>query len=765
MASTTISSAVAKLTSPKDALLTPLLADPLTADQWNTLLAIADAVIPSIQRPRNATGPAQTRVLSDEEYNETLLDIQADSHDKSQAVVESYLSESASSCPAFRQITHRLFSAGMATEFRNQLLLILNLLNTRAGSLFFTGYITPFAQQPIHIREQILSGWATARLPSLRQLQRALTTLVKQVWIRSSLSLPTVLGIGRTPTDWRIGEGFQYNFVQIPPGDNPEVLETDIVIVGSGCGAGVCAKNLSEAGHRVLVVEKGYHWPAEYFPMTEEAGLVHLFMNNGAPIVSDDSSMVVFCGQTWGGGGSVNWSASLQTQGFVREEWASNGLPFFTSPEYQASMDRVCKRMGVSADYIVPNKTNEHLLEGARRLGWTHKLVPQNTAGSAHSCGYCTLGCASCDKQGPANSFLPDASRAGARFVEGLDVHEVLFANDKQGGERVAVGVRGTWTSRDAQLGVSDPATQNRREVIVRAKRVIVSCGTLSSPLLLMRSGLKNPHIGRNLYLHPVQILGATYDEETVPWEGGILTSVVTEFENLDHRGHGVKLEATCMLPGFFLPLLPWPSAADGAGMRYKAIAAKLRHMAGYIAIARDEHTGRVYPDPVDGRTRISYCTSKTDRANILTGIQALARICHTTGAKQIIAGTPGVPTYNRPAAPAASDPSDPASFAPDAEFTSFLESVRRRGLPHPDVAFPSAHQMGTCRMAAKARDGVVDPHGQVWGVKGLYVADASVFPSASGVNPMVSVMATADWISQWVGRDLSGTGVETARL
>jgi choline dehydrogenase-like flavoprotein len=55
-----------------------------------------------------------------------------------------------------------------------------------------------------------------------------------------------------------------------------------------------------------------------------------------------------------------------------------------------------------------------------------------------------------------------------------------------------------------------------------------------------------------------------------------------------------------------------------------------------------------------------------------------------------------------------------------------------------------SAHQMGTCRLGADARTAVADPWGEVFGVKGLYIGDASGFPTASGVNPMLSIMALA---------------------
>jgi choline dehydrogenase-like flavoprotein len=75
------------------------------------------------------------------------------------------------------------------------------------------------------------------------------------------------------------GKGFDYEFLQFPSGDAPETIETDVVIVGSGCGAGVSAKNLAEAGQRVIVVENSYHWTPDHFPMEELNGWTNLFLN------------------------------------------------------------------------------------------------------------------------------------------------------------------------------------------------------------------------------------------------------------------------------------------------------------------------------------------------------------------------------------------------------------------------------------------------------------------------------------------------------
>ena len=165
--------------------------------------------------------------------------------------------------------------------------------------------------------------------------------------------------------------------------------------------------------------------------------------------------------------------------------------------------------MGVSGDHIQHNPNNQTLLEGARKLGYSAKVVPQNTGGVQHYCGYCTLGCGAGEKQGPVVSFLPDAARAGTKFIEGFEADEILF-NDAAG-KRVATGIKGRWRSRDSNGGVS--GDNFTREVVIQAKRIIVSAGTLQSPLLLLRSGLANPQIGRNLHLHPGSLFPAPHIE------------------------------------------------------------------------------------------------------------------------------------------------------------------------------------------------------------------------------------------------------------
>lgn len=269
-----------KTVSPKAAALPPLPAeDPLTAAQWKTLLAIADAVIPVV-KPIAVANTKTEIPAKDNEYSTAISTLQSLTPEvDSEAVAKAYLQDNATSNPAFREGLRRVISLYLPQSSRKELGMVLNILDTRPGSLLLTGYVTPIGEQPVHVRESILQGWATARLPLLRQLHRSLTMLTKQTWIKSTETLPRVLGIPRVPIGMVPGKGYEYEFLQFPPGDRPEIIKTDVVIVGSGCGGGVSAKNLAEAGNNVIVTEKAYHWTPDHFPMLEMNGWNHLFMN------------------------------------------------------------------------------------------------------------------------------------------------------------------------------------------------------------------------------------------------------------------------------------------------------------------------------------------------------------------------------------------------------------------------------------------------------------------------------------------------------
>lgn len=321
----------------------------------------------------------------------------------------------------------------------------------------------------------------------LRTVLKSIFALAQKSFGAASRYVEELSGYETLPRNWTPQTGYDYKFVQIEQGMGTHTMETDIVIVGSGCGGGVTAKNLAEAGHRVLVVDKGYYFAPQELPMSQVAGTKHLFDNAGL-IISKSSAISIAAGSCWGGGGSINWSVCLKPQDYVRKEWVSAGLPLFGTAEFDESIDRVWTAIGASHDAIRHNHQNEVVLEGSKKLGWHSSVCDQNTGSKEHFCGRCHLGCGANEKRGPAVAFLPDAAEAGAEFMEGFTAERVVFAADGV----TATGVEGTWLARSEDGTVHGTIESRRkRKVFIKAKKVVISAGTLWSPTLLQKSGVK----------------------------------------------------------------------------------------------------------------------------------------------------------------------------------------------------------------------------------------------------------------------------------
>lgn len=407
-------------------------------------------------------------------------------------------------------------------------------------------------------------------------------------------------------------------------------------------------------------------------------------------------------------------SASLRLPAKIREEWATKyGLPYFLSRDYNNALDAVCDRAGVGSSAISHNKCNQLFMEGSRRLGMPHGVIPQNTAGKPHRCGFCVFGCPYAEKQGTHVTFLRDAAESGnARFVHGCTVDKVLRARGK------AIGVKGTITDKDT--GRSYP-------FVVNARKVVVSCGSLQTPTLLLRSGLRNPNIGRHLRLHPcTHVFGVFRDtEEAVkPWSGSIMTAVGTCSENVHGDGYGAKLECCAMHLSMYGTCIPWRSAED-----HKTLLAQFDRIVPIVVIARDSDAtdGQVKIDKT-GAPRIHYAVAPKDQLSITAGVETGLKTLIAAGATEVFTNQLDVPPF-------VVNKENSANVLTSKEFGSYLDRVRRWGYRPTVSPLFTAHQMGSCRMAGDPSKGACNPEGQTWEVQGLYVADASLFPTASGVK------------------------------
>ncbi|KAI4248680.1 MAG: hypothetical protein L6R42_009192, partial [Xanthoria sp. 1 TBL-2021] len=234
-----MTSAELDMIAPLDTPLPPVPAgEVLTPSQWITFLAIADTIVPAIAGP--STQSINDLVVQLPDYNNAIQKIQqAVPADATSDAVQKYMRDKASSTPGFKDLIHRTFGDYMRADALKGIRVVLSALDTRVGCYLLTGYSTSFCLQPVNIRQQILQGWSRSYFPQLRQMAKSFAAISIATWVKQNSAINPVLGFPRAPVHGKPGKGFVYNFLEIPPGEDQEVVETDVVIIGSGCGGGV----------------------------------------------------------------------------------------------------------------------------------------------------------------------------------------------------------------------------------------------------------------------------------------------------------------------------------------------------------------------------------------------------------------------------------------------------------------------------------------------------------------------------------------------
>jgi choline dehydrogenase-like flavoprotein len=485
-------------------------------------------------------------------------------------------------------------------------------------------------------------------------------------------------------------------------------LQADVCVVGSGAGGGVIAAELAGGGSSVVVLEMGQYRNESDFRQLELPGMFELYLGGGLAS-SEDGSIALLAGSTLGGGTVVNYMNCIRTPEHIRREWAAMGIEGIDEPYYERHIDSVWKRLGVNDTATSQNRTHKKLIEGCEQLGYPHRPLTRNADTSCEdprACGYCFAGCQAGCKQSTMKTFLQDAADAGARFVVGARAERILTEDGR------AVGVEAIVTHEDGSTTT----------LTVRAGTVVVAAGAIESPALLLRSGIGGPAAGRHLRLHPASLVGGVYEQPIEGWIGQIQSALSDEFKQCEGE-HGFLIEASTVAPAIVAMSLPWE---DGAA--HKQLLSRLAYIAPFISVARDHGEGEVVIDE-HGRavTRWSF-TDELDARMFRRAMVELARLQRAAGAKQIIT------FYQRPV----------LHWREGEDFDAFLAEIENGSLEANDVAAFTAHQMGSCRMGSDPADSVADGRGELHDTKGVWIGDGSAFPTAPGVNPMISIMSLA---------------------
>ena len=484
--------------------------------------------------------------------------------------------------------------------------------------------------------------------------------------------------------------------------------EVDFVIVGSGAGGGTAAAVLAAAGAKVAVLEEGGHYTKRDFNMQEAWAYPALYQEHGNR-ATDDLAILILQGRNVGGGTTVNWTSSFRTPPATLRLWAErHGVTDIDAATLEPHFAAAEARLDVgSGDPDDVNANNRKLHDGAAKLGWEPALIHRSVKGCARL-GYCGMGCPLDAKRSSRTTFLADAIAAGADVY--ADCRVRLIETDRGRAGAVVADV------------LDRAADRPRGRFIVHGRKgVILAGGAINTPALLLRShaGTDSGVVGRRTFLHPTVPMVAFYDQPIEGFYGPPQSVAVHHFAD---RGARV---------GYFLETAPvhpmlGALAVPGFGDAHRRLAERLPFVQATIALLIDGHhddEGGEVSVNRDGRIKLRYPLHAALREAAVDALGNMARLQLAAGAREVMT-LHETPIVIRGEA-------DIARIA-DAPFVANGHTLF------------SAHQMGGCPMGSDPRRSVVDTRGRHHQLENLWVVDGSIFPTALGVNPQLSIYAHA---------------------
>jgi choline dehydrogenase-like flavoprotein len=372
--------------------------------------------------------------------------------------------------------------------------------------------------------------------------------------------------------------------------------EVDFVIVGSGAAGGVMARELSRAGHSVVVLEQG--------PWLTEADFKHdelwINMQNGLTVDTKTQPMTFRAKASdeakpdgWAqygrvvGGGSVHFTANywrfpeIEFQQATRlgvpagssvADWPityADLEPYYTKVEWEVGVSGLAgnpfeapRQKGYPLPPL-PIKSEGVLMErGAKKLGWTAWPAPMailskpwKGRGGCVACGMCYgFGCEAKAKSSTLASMIPQAVATKRCEI------------------RPNAYVRKVETGASGRVSGVTYFDAKKREVTQRAKAVVLCANGMETPKLLLNSastlhpnGLANSSgvVGRNIMFNGAGIVLAVYEHEVNSWKGHVVPRVVWDQVlvpketglygggGMDMRGGNYPLNGALQIPGW----------------------------------------------------------------------------------------------------------------------------------------------------------------------------------------------------------------------
>lgn len=505
-----------------------------------------------------------------------------------------------------------------------------------------------------------------------------------------------------------------------------DIVETvDVCIVGSGAAGAVLAKELGESGKRVVLLERGgYH---EGKDMNQRDGdMIPLLWKNGGLNFDDTLRIAIAQGCCLGGSTIINDAVCFDTPLRVQEEWRNLGVDF-AEKEWSYHLNRVNNILHVSEvteDEL--SRNNKMLREGANRIGLTDHRKNFRNCINCMQCGFCHLGCHYETKQNVLVTYIHQALQ---QPDSNMKVYCNCWVDKISHKDGIVEGVEGDFVDIDGK---------KTYRIRVNSKIVIISAGAIASTNLLLKNGISQSTTGNGLCLHPgIQVLG-DFDYEIKGNEGIPMAYTVHDFgvtrKTDETRKNSNYDGCEFLLESIFLPLMQFSIALSGSGItQHRSLIQRFNNYTMAGIVVRDGNLGTVSLTST-GRTSVTYEPGINELKALAKGTEILGKMWFALGAKRIII---------------------PHRVTSIIEREDDISKMVNKIINDPkNLLLGSAHPQSGNKIGKSPDDSVVDSDCKVHGFKNLFVCDASVFPTAVGVNPQISVMTVASIIAARIIRD-----------
>ncbi|MCG8312480.1 MAG: GMC family oxidoreductase N-terminal domain-containing protein [Pseudomonadales bacterium] len=481
--------------------------------------------------------------------------------------------------------------------------------------------------------------------------------------------------------------------------ERDQVLQADVVVVGTGAGGAVAAYELASRGLAVVILEEGHYYDRRDFNGNLTEVIPKLYRGSGSTVAIGNTIIPVPVGRNVGGTTTINSGTCLRTPESVLRQWVDWGLSDLTPAMMAPLFDEVEEVLQVQdADPKYVGPLGDIIGRGAMAMGFSKMHPLQRNAVGCDGQGLCQFGCPTDAKQSTNVSYIPRALDKGAFLFTGLKASQLSLKGNSIHGIR-------------AQGVGADGVTRN---LMVQASQVVVAMGSFFTPLFLQQNGIRNPWLGANLSIHPAGAVTGYYPDnnfantQTIPQGYGIS----------DWADQGIMFE------GGTPPFVAHGILNPMTGHDFVDFTESYQNTAYFGFMIKDSSRGKVRQGLHPDVPLITYNMNKADFRQFLKATRMLAKIHLKAGAEYVHLG--GLAKY------------------PKIYTEAMVDTVIESGLKPRHFTMSAYHPLGTCRIAPNPGNGVCDMDHQVFGVEGLTVMDGSSVPSSLGANPQVTIMALA---------------------